>query len=149
MGGAREGSSLHTRNGELLLRAAPGGDSDVWHGGAGYSGGGGGGSGQFSGDGGRDGRDGCCGDERGSGSYFHLDSIPLTTVNISAGLKGEEHTDSYLGGGGGGVLLGGAGPQEKPWDGEGYGGGQGGCCKFGDENPGSPGTGLVILEIIH
>ena len=50
------------------------------------------------------------------------------------------YNTNHFGGGGGGVLVDGAGPQATQYDGQGYGGGRG-------FSGGSPGPGLVILEI--
>ena len=70
---------------------------------------------------------------------------PMVTGASHQAREGRNMATTTLAGGGG-LLVDGSGPQDNIWDGEGFGGGQGGY-KDSRETPGSPGPGLVLLEI--
>ena len=137
VGGPGETSSLQTSEGEIIITAAPGEDSQANSGGAGYSGiGGGAATNNYSGDGGEDGGDGhdsSNGYNGGAGSGLNISSISLEQFTLTPGAGGVR-------GGGGGVLVNMDGPQDTDQSGQGYGGG--GSIPHGD-----PGDGLVLLEI--
>ena len=143
VGGPRQLSSLETSEGQAIITAQPGEDGFSQDGGAGYSGGGGGGSDSSyqGGDGGQDGGDGedgsCNGCPGGTGSDLDLSAIKLTRFSLTPGLGGTKN--AHYGGGGGGVMVDGEGPQYSVHDGQGYGG--------GGAHLGTPGSGLVLLEI--
>ena len=59
--------------------------------------------------------------------------------SLTPGLGGQKN--AHYGGGGGGVMVNGEGPQYSGHDGQGYGG--------GGAHLGTPGSGLVLLEIKH
>ena len=144
VGGPGELSSLETREGETIITAQPGGESDRYDGGAGYSGGGGGSSNtaRTGGDGGKDGGDGdnsTIGNLGGRGSGQDISTtIHLQQFSLTPGRGGQKI--GMYGGGGGGIMVDGSGPQDTVYIGQGYGGGKGGYS-------GNPGTGLVLLEI--
>ena len=144
VGGPRQLSSLETSEGETIITAQSGQDGFSPAGGAGYSGGGGGrnDSRYLGGDGGQDGGDGgdgnCPGGCHGAaGSGLDLSVIRLTRFSLSPGLGGTKN--GQYGGGGGGVMVDEEGPQATVHDGQGYGG--------GGAHVGTPGSGLVLLEI--
>ena len=130
--------------GETIITAQPGGESDRYDGGAGYSGGGGGSSNtaRDGGDGGKDGGDGdnsAIGNLGGRGSGQDISTtIHLQQFSLTPGRGGQKI--GMYGGGGGGIMVDGSGPQDTVYIGQGYGGGKGGYS-------GNPGTGLVLLEI--
>ena len=136
VGGPGETSSLQNSQARTLISADPGGNGYGYDGGDGYSGGGGGVS-DYGYNGGMDGGNGG-GREGGEGSGLDISSIALEQFRLSPGVGGSG-TSSH-GGGGGGVMVGGSGPQETVYDGQGYGGGGGGVYDH-------PGPGLVLLEI--
>ena len=150
VGAAGQDSALQDgADGADLLRAERGGDGHG-DGGDGYSGGGACYSAVY-GDGGTDGSDGCCGGYGGSGSGLSLATFSLQSFSLMPGAAGIKHDHIHvvqMGGGGGGVLVDGAGPQDLLWDGQGYGGGQGGYYEQ-VETPGSAGPGIVLMEIGH
>ena len=146
VGGPGELSSLETREGETIITAQPGGESDRYDGGAGYSGGGGGSSNtaRNGGDGGKDGGDGdnsTIGNLGGRGSGQDISTtIHLQQFSLTPGRGGQKI--GIYGGGGGGIMVDGSGPQDKVYNGQGYGGGEGGYGGNGNPEPG-----LVLLEI--
>ena len=138
VGGPGESSSLQSSQGRTLISAGPGGDGNGYFGGDGYSGGGGGVS-DYGYNGGMDGGNG--GGGGGGGSGLDISSIALEQFRLGPGVGGSGGgSGTHYGGGGGGVMVGGSGPQETVYDGQGYGGGGGGY-------PDHPGPGLVLLEI--
>ena len=146
VGGPGEESSLQTGAGETVITAIAGQSNSGGDGGAGYSGGGGCCRSDLYGDGGEDGSDGC-GSYGGAGSGLNLASISLQRFSLAPGAAGKKHISGggyHCGGGGGGVMVDGAGPRDSNHDGEGYGGGMGG---YYSETPGSPGPGVVLIEI--
>ena len=75
-----------------------------------------------------------------------INTIHFQSFQLSPGAGGQKHQTGW-GGGGGGVLVDGSGPQNKTRDGQGYGGGQGGCSYSPGETCGSPAKGVVLMEI--
>lgn len=137
--GGSEEESMITRDGQVLLQAAPG-DNESANGGAGYSGGGAYCYGCTGGDGGEDGSDGedSSANDGGTGSGFDLGVLITKNFVLTPGKGGA--ADGNLGGGGGGFVVNGKKPSGKnAEDGEGYGGGA------GYSGPGRPGCVLIEL----
>jgi hypothetical protein len=131
-------SFVKKNDGQKVLTAQPGGNSEydsygIDNGGDGYSGGGGGYRGTRGGYNGSDGK--CC--YAGSGSGFDISTISLEHNKISPGLGGSSGSD---GGGGGGVLVNNVGPNSGTYQGEGYGGGGSGWRGHGLQ-------GMVLIEV--